>query len=191
MPELCRYRETPAWRIAYGSEAPALADLLAVLIGGANAHVASERLLARFGQASELDAAPVDELAAVQGVGRATAGRIKAALALGRRLLEPAEERVTIRSPADVAGLLQPVLLGKDQEYLFVLLLDTRNRVIGAPLEIYRGSLNTSMIRVGELFKQAVRINAAAIVIAHNHPSGDPAPSPEDRGRHPGCRGSR
>jgi DNA repair protein RadC len=63
-------------------------------------------------------------------------------------------------------------LIGKDQEYLYVLLLDTRNRVIGAPLEVYHGSLNTSLIRVGELFKHAVRINAAAIVVAHNYPSG-------------------
>jgi DNA repair protein RadC len=71
-------------------------------------------------------------------------------------------------------------LIGRDQEYLYVLLLDTRNRVIGKPLEIYHGSLNTSLIRVGELFKQAVRVNAAAIVVAHNHPSNDPSPSPED-----------
>jgi DNA repair protein RadC len=173
-------RETAVWRVAYGADTPALADLLAVLIGGNQAEVAAERLLARFGQASEIDAAPADELAATPGISRTTAARLKAALALGRRLMDPPEERVTIRSPGDAAALLKPLLIGKDQEYLYVLLLDTRNRVIGAPLEIYHGSLNTSLIRVGELFKNAVRINAAAIVVGHNHPSGDPSPSPED-----------
>jgi DNA repair protein RadC len=173
-------RETASWRVAYGVDTPAMADLLAVLIGGNQADAVAGRLLARFGQASELDAAPVDELETVPGITRATAARLKAALALGRRLLDPPEERVTIGSPGDAARLLQPLLIGKDQEYLYILVLDTRNRVIGAPLEIYHGSLNTSLIRVGELFKHGVRVNAAAIVVAHNHPSGDPSPSPED-----------
>ncbi len=61
-----------------------------------------------------------------------------------------------------------------------MLLLDTRNRVIRDPLEIYHGSLNTSMIRIGELFREAIKWNAAAIILAHSHPSGDPSPSPED-----------
>lgn len=173
-------RETAAWRVAYGADTPALTDLLTVLIGGTQPGVIAKRLIERFGQASEIDAAPVDELAAIKGVSLATASRLKAALALGRRLLDPPEERVTINSPGDAARLLQPLLLGRDQEYLYILLLDTRNRVIGNPLEIYHGSLNTSLIRVGELFKQAVRVNAAAIVVAHNHPSNDPSPSPED-----------
>lgn len=172
--------ETPAWRVAYNPEAPSLPDLLAVLIGGSQSSDVAQRLLERFGQAREIDAALVDELATIKGVSLATATRLKAALALGRRLMDPPEERVTIRSPSDAVGLLQPLLVGKDQEYLYVLLLDTRNRVIGTPLEIYHGSLNTSLIRVGELFKHAVRVNAAAIVVAHNHPSGDPSPSPED-----------
>jgi DNA repair protein RadC len=173
-------RETAAWRVAYGGDTPALSDLIAVLIGGNQADAVTEHLLARYGQASEIDAAPIDELVTMPGISRTTAPRLKAATALGRRLMEPPEERTTIRSPGDAAALLKPLLIGKDQEYLYVLLLDTRNRVIGAPLEIYHGSLNTSLIRGGELFKHAVRINAAAIVLAHNHPSGDPSPSPED-----------
>jgi DNA repair protein RadC len=67
-----------------------------------------------------------------------------------------------------------------DQEYLYVIHLDTRNRVLGPPLEVYHGSLNTSLIRVGEVFREAVKVNAAGIIVVHNHPSGDPAPSPED-----------
>jgi len=66
-----------------------------------------------------------------------------------------------------------------EQEHLRVLLLDTRNRLIRT-IEVYRGSLNTSLIRVGEVFRDAVRSNAASIIIVHNHPSGDPTPSPED-----------
>jgi len=67
-----------------------------------------------------------------------------------------------------------------EQEYLFVLLLDTRNRLMGQPIEVYHGSLNTSLIRTGEIFRDAIKVNAAGIIVAHNHPSGDPSPSPED-----------
>jgi DNA repair protein RadC len=67
-----------------------------------------------------------------------------------------------------------------EQEHLFVLNLDTRNRLIGEPFEVYHGSLNTSLVRVGELFRPAIRANAASILVAHNHPSGSVEPSPED-----------
>ena len=67
-----------------------------------------------------------------------------------------------------------------DQEYLYVILLDTRNRLIGQPREVYHGSLNTSLIRVGEVFREAIKANAAGMIVVHNHPSGDPSPSPED-----------
>lgn len=173
-------RETAAWRVAHGSAGPGLRDLLAVLVGGAQAEATADRLLDTFGQASDLDSAPIEALALVKGVGPAAAARIKAALTLGRRLLETTEERPTIKSPADAAQLLQAVLVGREQEYLYVLLLDTRNRVIGPPREVYHGSLNTSLIRVGELFKDAIRANAAAVIVAHNHPSGLADPSPED-----------
>ncbi len=120
------------------------------------------------------------DLTALPGVGESVAARLMAALEISRRLLAPEDERLTIRSPADAAALLQPLLLHREQEYLYVLLLDTRNRVLGEPREVYHGSLNTSLIRVGEVFRDAIKANAAAIIVAHNHPSGDPAPSPED-----------
>lgn len=66
-----------------------------------------------------------------------------------------------------------------EQEHLRVLILDTRNRLVRIA-EVYHGSLNSSLIRVGEIFKDAVRANGAAVIVAHNHPSGDPTPSPED-----------
>ena len=102
------------------------------------------------------------------------------ALEISRRLLVPDEDRRQINSPGDAAAILQPLLMHRDQEYLMVLLLDTRNRVLGEPREVYHGSLNTSLIRVGEVFRDAIKANAAAILVAHNHPSGDPSPSPED-----------
>lgn len=171
-------RETAAWRVT--AETPSLVDLLAVLIGGPQAQDTAQRLAEQYGLAVDLDAAPFDELAAIKGLGPTTAARLKAALALGKRLMDSADERPTIRSPADAANLVRPLVLGKDQEYLYVLLLDTRNRVIGPPREILHGSVNTMLIRVGELFKLAVRVNAAALIVLHNHPSGDPSPSPED-----------
>ena len=65
------------------------------------------------------------------------------------------------------------------QEQLWVLILDTRNRVLGVE-KVYKGSLNSSMVRIGELFRPAIQRNAASIIVVHNHPSGDPTPSPED-----------
>jgi DNA repair protein RadC len=84
-----------------------------------------------------------------------------------------------IRSPSDVAGLLMVQMGHLDQEELRTVLLDTKNRVQDI-VTIYRGSLNMSMVRAGEVYKAAVRRNSAAIIVAHNHPSGDPTPSPED-----------
>lgn len=87
--------------------------------------------------------------------------------------------REQIKSPADVAALLLVEMGHLDQEELRAVLLDTKNRVQDI-VTVYRGSLNTSLIRVGEVFKAAVRWNSAALIVAHNHPSADPTPSPED-----------
>jgi len=83
-------------------------------------------------------------------------------------------------SPADAAAILLPRLQHLEQEHLFILILDTRNRLIGEPVEIYHGSLNETLVRIGELLRPAIRANGASIIVAHNHPSGDPSPSPED-----------
>jgi DNA repair protein RadC len=93
-------------------------------------------------------------------------------------VLEP-RDRVQVRSPADVAGMLMLTLGQKDQEELWTVMLDTKNRHIVTHC-LYRGSLNAAMIRVGEVYKEALKRNAAAIIVAHQHPSGDPTPSPED-----------
>lgn len=173
-------REQPGYRVLHNSAACNGAELIAALLGGARSLETAQRLLAAFGSIHSIARATCGELTAVDGVRPTAALRLKAALEISRRLLAPEGDRLQIRSPADAAATLQPLLMHRDQEHLYVLLLDTRNRVMGEPLEIYHGSLNTSLIRVGEVFRGAIRANAAAIILSHNHPSGDPAPSPED-----------
>ena len=177
--KLLPIKETPAYRVAANPDDCNLAELLAVIIGGSDQLEVAERVIGKFGTVKGLALAHPDEIASLQGVGKQTALRIKAAITLGRKILQPEEERTTIHSPGDAAAILSPILAHRDQEYLVVLVLDTRNRVVDT-VEIYRGSLNSSMVRVAELFKPAIQRNAAAIILSHNHPSGDPTPSPED-----------
>ena len=163
------------------SNAELLAILLRVGVAGENAVRVAERLLAQLQGLPGLHRAGYADLCAQKGIGPAKAAQLQAAVELGKRIaVAPTAERTTISSPADAANLLMYQMAPLDQEYLFVILLDTRNRVLGIPLEVYHGSLNTSMIRVGELFREAIKVNAAALIVAHNHPSGDPSPSPED-----------
>lgn len=99
---------------------------------------------------------------------------------LGRRFATVSQdEKPRIQSPQDAANLVLYEMGALEQEHLRVLLLDTRNQVMQS-VDVYKGSLNSSVIRVGEVFRVAVQRNAAAIIVAHNHPSGDPTPSPED-----------
>lgn len=177
--KLLPLKEQPAYRVSVNAETCNLAELLAVIVGGSEQIEIAERMLARFGSVQKLSQAHVNEIGSIKGVGAATALRLKAALALGRKLLEPEEERPVIHSPADAAAILMPRLLHLSQEHLMTLALDTRNRVVDT-IEVYHGSLNSASIRVGEVYKAAIQQNAAAIVVSHNHPSGDPTPSPED-----------
>ena len=170
--------------LARGPAALATAELLAIVLGTGvkdeNVVRVSQRLLSTFGGLSGLAQASVGELMAARGLGPAKAAQLKAALELGRRLLvEGPEQRPQVRSPADAANLLMSEMSLLEQEHLRVMMLDTKNRVLGWPT-VYVGSLNTSLIRVGELFREAIRYNCASIIVAHNHPSGDPTPSPED-----------
>ncbi len=177
--------ERPRERLAsLGPQALTNAELLAILlrvgVTGENAVQVGQRLLQQFGGIRGLHRAPFEELMNQHGIGEAKAAQVKAAIELGRRLtLESPEERPTINSPADAAALVQYEMSALEQEHLRVLLLDTRNHVLDI-VEIYRGSVNTSQVRVGELFKAAVRRNATALIVVHNHPSGDPTPSPDD-----------
>jgi DNA repair protein RadC len=99
---------------------------------------------------------------------------------LGNRLrTETPDDRPTINSPADAAALVAYEMSALEQEHLRVILLDTRNGLLDI-VEIYKGSVNSSQVHVREIFKSAIRRNAAALIVVHNHPSGDPTPSPDD-----------
>lgn len=162
------------------SEAELLAILLRTGLPGLTALDLARELLLRFGGLHGLLRASLGELCQEHGLGQAKAAQVKAALELGRRLLMAApEELLAVRSPADVSALLMAEMGHMDQEQLRVLLLNTRHQVI-RQVVVYQGNVNTSLVRVGELFRDAVRENCAAVIVAHNHPSGDPAPSPED-----------
>ena len=129
---------------------------------------------------SGLARASAYELRQVKGIGEVKAAQIKAALELGRRATKtPRPERPIVRSPAEAANLLMPEMNNLEQEHTCAILLNTRNHVLSTPT-IYIGNLNSTVIRVAELFRAGIRQNAASIIVAHNHPSGDPAPSPED-----------
>jgi len=177
--------ERPRERLTkYGASALSTAELLAILlrvgVQGENVVNLGMRLLSQHGGLSGLAKASPSELEATKGVGPAKVTQIKAAFELGRRLVvEAPDERPQIRSPADAANLLMLEMSLLDQEHLRLLLLDTKNRVLETPT-VYIGNLNTSVIRVGELFRYPLRANCAGIIIVHNHPSGDPTPSPED-----------
>jgi len=177
--------ERPRERLGkLGPQALSSAELLAILlrvgVTGENAVQVGQRLLQTFGGLTGLHRATFDEMRAQHGIGDAKAAQIKAAIELGRRLMvEAPEERPAINSPAEAAALVQYEMSGLEQEHLRVILLDTRNRVLSIE-EVYKGSVNSSQVHIGEVFKPAIRRNAPAIIVIHNHPSGDPTPSPDD-----------
>lgn len=159
-------------------------ELLAIILrtGTASENVLSlaGRVLARFGGLAGLARASFGELCAERGMGQAKTAQLKAALELGRRLASTQpEERAVVRSPQDVANLVMADMGFLDREQLRVVLLNTKNQVISIP-EVYKGSVSTSLIRTSEIFRDAIRENCPAIIVVHNHPSGDPTPSPED-----------
>ncbi len=177
--------ERPRERLQhYGAEALSTAELLGIVLRvgqrGETAVAMARRLLETYGGLRGLAQAPFAQLCQERGLSTAKVAQIKACLELGRRLLAAApDERPQIRSPADVANLLLADMSLLEREEMWVLLLDTRYR-LKEVVKLYAGSLNTSAVRIAELFRDAVRTNAAAILVAHNHPSGDPTPSPED-----------
>jgi DNA repair protein RadC len=177
--------ERPRERLRdYGAGSLSTSELLAIVLrtGSSRESVLAlaSRLLSRYGGLVGLARAGFGELCQERGLGEAKAAQLKAAFELGRRLASAQpEERAIVRTPEDVANLLLSEMGLLEQEELRVVLLNTRNQVLGIHT-VYRGSVNTSQVRVAELFREAVRGNCPAIVLAHNHPSGDPTPSPDD-----------
>ena len=164
----------------YLSNAELIAILLRTGLQGENVLAMSGRLLARFQGLDGLGRSSFAELCAERGLSEAKACQLMAALELGRRFISLApQDRAVIHSPQDVANLLQGEMSTLAQEHLRVLLLNTKNQVLNVQ-EVYVGNVNSSIVRASEVFRPAVRDNAPSIIIVHNHPSGDPTPSPED-----------
>lgn len=173
-------REQPAYRVSQNAAACNLTELLATLIGGQRQIEIAQALLAHFdGDIRRLYLAHPTEMAIVRGISHATAARIKAALHLGMRLHNPVEERPIINSPADAAALVQYEMGLLEKEHLKVILLDRRNHVVDI-VQIYEGSVNSSQVRIAEVFRPAIQRMASAIIACHNHPSSDNTPSPDD-----------
>lgn len=177
--------ERPRERLRHlGPQSLNTAELLAVLlrtgVPGESAVAMGQRLLQVFGGLPGLQRADFQQVEEQHGMGEAKAATLKAAIELGRRLsVHDPIERPAISSPADAAALLQYEMSALEQEQLRAILLDTRNRVIDIP-EVAHGSLNAAAVRMAEIFRDAIRKNAASLILVHNHPSGDPTPSPND-----------
>ncbi len=159
-------------------------ELIAILLRtgmtGENVISLSSRVLTALGRLAGLGRSSFTELCSQRGLSEAKACQLLAAVELGRRFVSLApEERVVINSPQDVANLLMAEMAVLDQEHLKALLLNTKNEVLGIR-EIYVGNVNSSVVRPAEVFRPAVRDNATSVIVVHNHPSGDPTPSPED-----------
>ncbi|MEA3408180.1 MAG: DNA repair protein RadC [Chloroflexota bacterium] len=181
MPE----EERPRERLElYGASALSNAELLAILLRtgsrGESAVGLATRLLTTLQGLDRVANASLRELCELSGIGPAKACQIIAAIALGRRAALASEEsRPQIGSPHDAANVFMARMTNKPKEEMHVMLLDTKHKMLRT-VTVYVGSLNTAMVRVGEVFRDAVKDNAAAIIVAHNHPSGDPMPSAED-----------
>lgn len=178
-------RERPRERLRdYGPAALSTAELLAIILRagtqGENVIALATRLLSQYDGLPGLARAGFAELTGERGLGEAKAAELKAALELGRRLAASVpEERPVIGSAADVANLLLAEMGLLEQESLRVLVLNNRNAVL-AVHEVVRGSVNTAQVRVSEVFREAVRRDGSALIVVHNHPSGDPSPSADD-----------
>jgi DNA repair protein RadC len=168
----------------YGAAALSTAELLAIIlrVGTKDENVIrlAQRLLMCYGGLAGLAQAPFVELTEIKGLGPAKTTQLKAAFELGKRLQVAApHDRPVVKSPADAANLLMMEMAPLEQEHLRTVIMDSKNHVLKIHT-VYVGSVNAAQVRVGELFREAIRMNAAALIVAHNHPSGDPTPSPED-----------
>lgn len=163
------------------SEQVLLAIILRGGVHGQSVIQLADELLRTFGSLTALAQASVDELAQVKGMGKVKAQVLKSALHLAQRLTEESTpSRMAIRTPEDAARVLRAKARVREEEAFWVLLLDAKNRLKMAPLEITSGLLDASLVHPREVFKEAIRSASAAVVLVHNHPSGDPQPSAED-----------
>ncbi len=167
-----------------GVQALTNGELLALLLNNGTTEMSAIDLgnfiLNELGGFSGIHREDISRLLEIKGVGMAKATRIKAAVEVGQRLAnERLEAGFLIKTPEDIVSLVGHEMGGLQQEELWVLLLNSRNKYLGRN-QLYKGSQDATTVRVGEIFKEAVRKNVYAIALVHNHPSGNPSESPED-----------
>jgi len=177
--------ERPRERLQhFGPQALAAAELLAIVLhtgsrGGSVLDLAN-KLLAKYGGLPGLVRADFRELCTEHGMGEAKSAQVKAALELGRRLASAqVDTRYRISTPADAANLVMLDMAYLDSEQMRILLLDSKSQLV-EKVNLYQGTANSSVLRAAEIFRPAIIRNCPGLILCHNHPSGDPTPSPED-----------
>jgi DNA repair protein RadC len=177
--------ERPRERLrSHGPGALSNAELLAILLrtggNGENVLRLSERLISQFGGAAGMGRISLAEMCTLKGIGQAKAAQVLAGIELGRRIVSAApDERTTVRCSDDVVNLLRAEMVDLEHEHLKAVLLNVRNQVLGVRT-VYVGNTHTAVVRAGEVFREAIRAGCPQMIVAHNHPSGDPSPSPDD-----------
>jgi DNA repair protein RadC len=178
-------QERPRERLQkFGPEALSAQELLALVIGRGipkkSVMNIAQELLARFGNVKAIGQATIEELSQIKGIGLAKAAQIKACFELGKREdLEPETKDFNIKDPEAVVRAIRASINDKAKEHFKLILLNPRNKIIGIST-ISIGTLNASLVHPREVFKDAIMHSAASVVLAHNHPSGDPEPSEDD-----------
>ncbi|GCE26676.1 UPF0758 protein [Dictyobacter alpinus] len=167
-----------------GAEMLSTADLLAIILRTGtqreNVIELASKLLTKYGGLSGLMSADFHELSTEHGIGAAKTSQLKAALEMGKRLsVLPTEKRYQIKSADDAARLVRLELMYLDHEEMHILLLDTKNQVVEC-VKRYKGTVNSSVLRIAEIMRPAITRNCPRLIVTHNHPSGDPSPSRED-----------
>lgn len=170
--------------IRQGAESLSNQELVAILLRTGTKEesvlVLANRVLSSFDKIQDLKHATIEEYMTVKGVGKAKAVQLLAAAEIGKRMYRKhSEGRYTIRSPEDAAAYLMTDMSSLTQEHFVVLFLNVKNEIIHKET-IFIGSLNSSIVHPREIYREAVKRSAASIICAHNHPSGNPSPSPED-----------
>lgn len=171
--------------IAFGAEALNNSELLAIIlrcgVKGENVLSLSQRIISELNGLDNIINVSLSEVTSIKGIKKAKGAQILALAELFKRFstLKTNSDNIQVIKPSDIANLLEREMHGIKQELLKLLVLDTKNKIIRVK-EIFRGSLNSSIVHPREIFCEAIKCSGASIIICHNHPSGDPTPSKED-----------
>jgi DNA repair protein RadC len=177
--------ERPRERLQkFGADTLSTSDLLAIILRTGTKHEnvmeLATKILVKYGGVGGLMSADFHELSAEYGLGLAKTAQLKAALELGKRLsMQQPDKRFQIKSADDAANVVRMEMMFLDHEEMHILILDTKNQLVEL-IKRYKGTVNSSVLRSAEIFRPAVVRNCPNIILCHNHPSGDPTPSPED-----------